>query len=275
MDKSLPNIFDYHDFRVYLKDYHEARQSWDKSFSRGQFSRMLGLPNTRSFINDVIRGKKISPVFIDRFIEVLQLPSLESSFFRTLVKFNQAEKIEERELYFENLVSLNQTPKRILERNVYRYYKNWYTSSIRALLNIDDYGDNPEEIAKKLVPDVTPKQVEESLTLMLELGLIEKNKQGFYKPVDKVLSTAESVKDELLKQYQMKCLELARNIIFSKPALPQRVITKTVSLSDEGYQRVEKKLAKTSSEINSIIHKDEKKADRIYQITLTLLPQTK
>jgi hypothetical protein len=36
-------------------------------------SKLHGLPNTRSYFGDVVKGKKVSPVFIDRFIRLLKV----------------------------------------------------------------------------------------------------------------------------------------------------------------------------------------------------------
>jgi len=121
------NIFDYNDFRKYLADYQEARQTSEKSFSKSECSRLLGLPNTRSFFNDVIAGKKVSLLFIERFVKVLKLSKDEAQFFRVLVLFNQADQADQRELYFDQLVSLNRTPKRILDKAIFSYYKTGIT----------------------------------------------------------------------------------------------------------------------------------------------------
>lgn len=274
MKYKKPKIYDYNNFRQYIHDYHAVRQKSEKKFSRGEFSKLLGLPNTRSFINDVIKGRKVTSNFIERFTNIMEFDKDESQFFRVLVKFNQAENIEERELYFDQLISLNKTPKKIIEKNVYVYYKNWYNSVIRALLNVYEFDGDYSKLAQKVFPKITIKQAKESITLLNDLGLIKKNKHGILKPVDKVLSTGESLKNELLKQSQMQCIDIARKMFFLNNNRAQRVITKTISLSEEGYNRIENKLSKVSSEINSIIHKDEKKADRIYQLNLLLLPHS-
>ena len=55
MKKKLPNIFSYNDFRKYLADYHQVRKANDRRFTKSAFSQMLDLPNTRSYINDVLK----------------------------------------------------------------------------------------------------------------------------------------------------------------------------------------------------------------------------
>ena len=86
----LPSIYAYNDFRKFLTDYQAARQKIQPSFSKSEFSRSLLLPNTRSYLNDVLRGKKVSETFVERIITAVGLGKHESQFFRTLVRFNQA-----------------------------------------------------------------------------------------------------------------------------------------------------------------------------------------
>jgi len=116
MKTKLPSVYEYNNFRKYLSDYQNARQAHDPGFSKSALSRILGLPNTRSFFTDVLKGKKVSGAFIERFIKVLELTKDEARFFRVLIMFNQAESAEERELYFDQLISLNKTPKRVMEK---------------------------------------------------------------------------------------------------------------------------------------------------------------
>lgn len=205
----------------------------------------------------------------------MELDKDEAQFFWVLVKFNQSENIDEREIYFEQLISLNKTPKRILDQKAYSYYKNWHNSVIRALLNVYEFNGDYSKLVKKVFPKITLKQAKESISLLLELGLVKKNKKGIFKPVDKVLSTGESVKSELLRQNQLQYIEIAKKIFLSNNSRPQRAITKTISLSEEGYRRIDKKITKMSREINAIVHKDGNKADRVYQMNLLLLPHSK
>jgi uncharacterized protein (TIGR02147 family) len=81
----------------------------------------MHLPNTRSYFTDVLKGKKVAPTFTERFINVMELNKEEAQFFRALVKFNQAENLSEREIYFEQLISLNRTPKKVIDKKAYSY----------------------------------------------------------------------------------------------------------------------------------------------------------
>ena len=68
---NLPSVYAYNDFRKFLADYQNARQGSEPSFSKSEFSRSLLLPNTRSYFNDVMRGKKVSETFVTRIIATI------------------------------------------------------------------------------------------------------------------------------------------------------------------------------------------------------------
>lgn len=275
MNTTQPDIFNYNNFRAFLTDYQTACQMDDPTFSKSAFSKLLGLPNTRSYFNDVLNGKKVSAVFIERFIKVIGLKKEEAQFFRVLIKFNQADSADEREIYFDQLITLNRTPKRIIKKTIYIYYKNWYNSVIRALLNVYDFRGDSARLAKMVFPPISARQAKESITLLVRLGLIAKVNNGSYKPTDKSITTPDGERDELIKHYQLSCLEMAKNSLLKSSSLPQSVSTNVLSISKEGYLRLEKKVGQFRSEVRSLVQKDEHQADRVYQLDVLLFPNSR
>lgn len=270
--EELPIIFEYNNFRIFLDDYQKARYKIDREFSRIKICKRLGLPNSRSYFNDIVKGKKLTPTYTERFIEVLELSGDEALFFQVLVKFNQADNTHERELYFEQLISLNHLPKRKLEKDVFEYFKEWHHSAIRAIIDIGNFDDDYKELAKYVLPKISPNDVKNSIELLKKLSLIEKDSDGFYRQTERMISTGDSIKNELIKQHQLNCLETAKKILIKEPPLDKKFITKMVSVSEEGYARIEKKIKRCMKEISTIVHKDDKPADRVYQLNLQLFP---
>jgi uncharacterized protein (TIGR02147 family) len=272
MENKLPNIFEYNDFRKFLIDYQTARQKQDKEFTKSELTRRMNLPNTRSYFTDVLKGKRVTPTFIERFIDVFALDQHEAQYFRALIKFNQEENPHERELYFEQLISLNRTPKRVLNQNALVYYSKWYNSAIRALLNIYDFSDDYTALAKKLFPPISVKEAKEAIGLLIELELISKNEHGFYKPTEKSIKSEDFLKDAIAEHFQMKCIDLAKQSFTHSSQFPKNMTVNTISISENGYKRIEKNIEKFRSEIRAIVHKDENPADRVYQLNLLLYP---
>lgn len=267
-----PSPYAYNDFRRYLADWHSTRQARDPEFSKSEVSRQLGLPRTRSYFTDVLGGKRVSGTFLDRFVLVLGLNKDEARYFRVLVRFNQSETPEDRELAFDQLVALNKTPRHNLDLQHYLYYRYWWHGAIRALLGIQDYGDEPERIGKDLTPAITPGEAKAALDLLTELGLIERNTHGFLKPTTRHLATPEASRDELVRQLQIQQLELAQRSLLSAPSPDRRTFTNTLSVSETGWEMILNRIERFREEIRSIVHRDPDPAHRVAQFTLSFIP---
>jgi uncharacterized protein (TIGR02147 family) len=275
MNQATPSIFEYNDFRKYLADFQKIMVQTDRSFSASNICRRLGMPNTRSYFADVLKGKQVTDTFVDRFARLLKLSTEEERFFRTLVSFNQAETAELKEWHFEQLISLNRTPKRVVDPQTYLFYKEWRHTAVWAVLDIIDFKDSYADLAKKLNPPITAKQARESIALLRKLGLIKKNERGFLKPVDRSITTGSYVKNALISQYQAKCLDLAKRAIASEAMGPKNFSTMTLRISKDAYKVLEKRLQSFKAEVRSIAHKDEKPAEVVYQVNIQVFPNSR
>lgn len=94
-----PRIEAYQDFRAYLADWHAWRQRLDPTFSKAEFSRRLGLPNSRGYLTQVLAGRVVSEAATERFVVAMGLEGEKARLFRILVRWNQAASEEEKELY--------------------------------------------------------------------------------------------------------------------------------------------------------------------------------
>jgi uncharacterized protein (TIGR02147 family) len=268
-----PNIFEYNDFRKFLTDFHAYMHSCDSGFTKAFICRELGLPNSRSYFQDVLNGKFVSELKVPLFIALLRLDKTEAQYFRVLVRFNQCDDPAEKELLLDQLISLNRTPQQVLSTEALTYYKEWHHCVIKAILDVVDFNHDYTGLARMLLPRITAKQARRSIRLLRDLGLIRINERGFYKPTDKVVSTGTFAQDDIIRQFQAKCFESARFAIVSTDKQPKRIMTKTISISEEGYRRLEKRLEKFSAEVRTIVHKDESPADKVYQLAIALFPQ--
>jgi uncharacterized protein (TIGR02147 family) len=244
-----PSIFNYSDFRRFLGDAYESRRKSDRGFTKAHICRAIGLPNSRSYFKDVLNGKFVSDIKIPLFIKLFKLKPDEAHYFLALVKFNQCENPDEKELLLEQLITLNRTPQKIIPEKAYAYYKDWRNSVLKAILEVVDWNGNYSDLAKKALPAITATQARKSIKLLAELGLIRKNGHGFYKPVDKIVSTGAFARDAVIRQFQLQFLEVARSVLAKNRKRPERVITKTISISAEGYRTIEKHIEKFNSEI--------------------------
>lgn len=276
MKTTKTDIFGYIDYRKFLQDYYEERKSADPGFTHTYICYRLGQEKAKSYFNNVIKGRTdVTSTFIDRFITLLELTNDESVYFRALVNYNQTNSAKEKEFFFDQLVRLNRTPHRIVNNSEYVYYKEWYYSTVRSLLDIIDFKDDYSQIVKRIQPRITLKQAKDAVKVLKSLGLIAENEQGILKVTDKVVSSGSFMHDAIIEQYQIKCLEQAMNVIASGNKQMHRNITMSMSMSDDCFERIAHKVDQFKSEIRSIIQKDTKKASRVYHMNVNFYPMSK
>lgn len=272
----LPTIYDYTDFRQFLKDSQLARCTTDKRYTKSAICKRLGIPKTRSYFNDVLNGRNLSAIYIERFIAVFELDKEAAAYFRILVKFNQADNMQEREFYFDQIIAHSKTTRRIVTEDAYIYYSQWHHSVVRAALETIDFKDDYKMLAEKLYPPITEQMARESITLLKRLSLIEKNTDGYWRLTDKAITTGKNTHNELIKQYHLQCLELAKTSLLKNQTMRHSYSTNTMSISVKGYERLMKRIMQFKSEIRGIIHKyDDEHADRVYQMNIQLFPTVK
>jgi len=207
-------------------------------------------------------------------ITLMAISRDEARYFRALVGFQQAPSPEIREEALDRLVTLNRSPRTILDTGRMEYFRHWWHGAVRALLDTGDYGDEPERIARSLVPNLTPGQAHQSLELLSRLDLIRLDGRGFWKPTDQAVSSPDGLRDELLLQLQLQQLDLVRKSLLKKNAPRRMVATNVVSVSADGFRHLLERMEKARSEVRSIVHKDAQPAERVCQIVLALVPLT-
>jgi uncharacterized protein (TIGR02147 family) len=276
MNRQLPSIFDYYDFRKYLEEYRSKRKEFDPGFTHTYICYRLGQKNSKSYFANVINGIKIvTPEFINRLIELLELNAEEGNYFRALVNYNQTYNQKEKEYYLEQIVKQNKADSRLITAQEYSLYKEWHHSVIRAILDIFDFKDDFKWLAEMVVPPITVPQARKSINLLQSLNLIRRNEKGFLKPTDKTVRTEDYVHDEIIKHYQARCMEIAKLTLLGNNDQPKDYSTNILSVSEEGLKKIQQKTLKFREEIRALVQNDKLPADRVYHLDVQLFPNSR
>ncbi len=270
---SNPDIYRYLNFRAWLEAWQAARQASDPAFTKTKVSHLLGLPKTRGYFSDVLSGKRVSETFLERFCELLDLSRHEERYFRCLVRFDQAETPEAKELALEQLHSQNRAGCTELPPSVWAYYRHWRHGAIRALLDTDSLDESSlPKAAAKMHSSITPKLALESLALLRELGLVREHADGSLKPVDKNISSPAWAKDEIFRLLQAQQLDLVRTAL-ARPGDGRRAVaTNIVAVSHGALDQLRDAIDRFRQEIRSIIRQDTDPAEQVVLIANILHP---
>jgi len=194
----MPTIFDYMDFRKFLKDYYAEEKAHNKNFSYELFSRKAGIAS-RGFLYNAVHGKRVlAKQHIIGIASALNLNKEETEYFENLVEFNQAKRFRERKYFFKKLSAVR--PQDILawqpqlvRNDQFEFYSRWYHSVVRSLIGLFGFDGDYAKLAKNVYPQIKASEAKKSVKLLLRLGLIIKNENGSYEIADKSIATPAEV----------------------------------------------------------------------------------
>lgn len=274
MDKVI-DIFQFTHFRKYLDEYQAARVQTDPDFTRAGACVLLGLPKTRSYYNDIIKGKKLSTRMIPKFVEVLGLNKKEAKYFETMVNMDQAKTATERNAFFEELLKQHPDSHRILNEDAYEYYNHWYNSVLFTALEVVDVSDDLEPIQKLIFPKVSVGTLKRSLELLERLGFVRKNENGFWKSCRDAVSSGDYNNSDLVRQYQLQSFELSKQALLASDGRSSDMATFTFSVSDDAFKAIAKEIQGLKARVRKIIMLDKKKATGVHQLNVHLFTNLK
>ncbi len=270
----MKSIFDYTDYRTYLREYYVWAKANLRGFSHRSFMAKTGMSGPNYFKRVMEGVHDLTDKSIPKFIQALRFTDSEATYFRHLVYFNQAETLEEKDRCFNVLMDLK-TPHRhtVLEKAQYNYYQDWYNIAIREMLAFFPYKDNAMEMGKRLSPPVQPKKVKKSIELLETLGLVEMTPEGAYKASSQFLLTNPDVQSLLIPKFHQAMARLAEGAITRYSKEERYFSSSTVSVSERTYKEIIELIRSTRKEVLRKVGEDQE-PERVYHLNMQLFPLT-
>lgn len=274
--KSLQvNIYDFIDYREFLRAYYEERHARERIFSHRRISFELEDKSPSFFLKVIRDGRKLKEAQLIKLPHILGLDEAEGEYFKLLYQYGTASNKVQREFWLNQIISKCTSPRRDIGLGAARYYTQWYHSAIRCLLDVIDISNDPQPLTKQLKSKVTLAQAKESLALLAELKLIAKNENGFWKPVDSAIFSRSSIQDGILRSYRLNSLDLGREaILYPDKEWPTQFFTASLSVSNEAWLRILDRIQVFRAEIRNIVRSDNAPLSRVIHLQQAAFPLT-
>lgn len=271
----LPDIFASLDYQSWLRDCFVVLKAENRFFSYRYVGQRIGMDH--SVVVKVLQGKRhLTPEQAKSFAELLDLEKPQAAYFHALVDYGRAEKDSEIRRAFETLLSLRPAAQRPLETSHYAYFQRWYHVAIRSMLDYYPFdGKDFEALARELTPPVSAEQVQESVKLLLELGLIGADPMGRLRPIEAHLSTGERWISAAVQAYQKEVIRLSEGAIERIPRTERDISTLTLSLDRASLEEIREVLRECRQTIVKIVDRvPAERTNAVYQLNMQLLPLT-
>lgn len=268
----MKSIFEYIDYRKFLKDFYTESKETKKYFSYRYFAQKAKL-NSPILLKMVMDGKRnLSRKSIDQFISGINLKEKEALYFRTLVLFNQSESTLEKQEHYRTLRSLyKMVPQHLIEDEQFEYFDKWYFSVLREGMCHGDFQDDWEYIATCVRPEISAQEAKEAVKWLLEHKFLKKNKSGLYEQQQRAITTKSEVLSFIVRNFNRKMILLAEQSLDNFSIKTRFSTGVTIGLNAEAYNILLGEIEAFRDHVVQLVNSLDE-ADRVYQLNLQLFP---
>ena len=269
----MKDLFTYLDYREYLKDFHEERKSENYFYSFQLIGRRVGMD--ASYVAKVLSGQRHLPADkVHAFVELCSLTGRKAEYFENLVFFCRAKSEKETKTYFDRLIRLRAVKGYTLSAAQCKFYSKWHYTAIRAVLGLGEWTDQYDQIAQRLEPTLRPHQVEQAITFMLRIGLVERDAQGVLRPTERHIRSGQAIEKQAIRTFQHEMISMADRSLSQHAPKDRDISTLTVAIKKDTIEDIRKLIGDCREAIRQRIDLD-KDPDCIYQLNVQLFPLTR
>lgn len=269
------NIFEYLDYRAYLRDHYAERKAHEYGFSHRAFSKRAGLRST-NYLKLVMEGERsLTPEMAQHFAVGCGLKGAAADYFCELVAFSQAQTAAERNRCHERLMRYKQYRAiHQLEAAQTVYHSTWYLPAIRELAARPDFDSDPKWIARTLAPRISADEAEKALSTLLQLGLLVRDANGKARQADALVTTGSGPLGHHVVNYHRTMLERAAAAIDEIPREEREISSVTLCVSQEVLLDLKERIREFRREILQVAELGGP-PERVVQLNFQLFPLSK
>jgi uncharacterized protein (TIGR02147 family) len=266
------DVFDYFDYRAFLRDYYAQMKKSRRGFSFRAFSLRAKL-RSPNYLKLVMEGdRNLTMEMAERFARACRLQGEPAEYFAQLVAYNQAETSAERSCAYVKLTGFKTYQKaRKLDIAQAQYHSTWYVPAVRELAGRRDFKPDPAWIAPRLLPPIKPSEARDALNTLLELGLLKTDDNGRIVQSEPVISTGPEIHQEYIAEYHRTMMRRAAEAIDLVPSAERDVSSLTLLVSARGIERMKKRIQRFRRELLELAL-TEPDARQVVQLNFQLFP---
>lgn len=273
--KPKTNIFEFQDFRLYLKALVKEFKTTREGFTMRSFAEGVGF-GSPSFLKMIIDGQRsLKEKPFQKICDYFHLKDREKDYFRCLVDFTQCKDPDVKKQLTDQLDSLRpRVTYSELKKNQRKYFANDYYAAIREMVLLQDFKEDSKWIAAKCLPRIKPAEAREAIEVLLELGFLKRDDQGRLTQSDPVIDTGAQAQAEETFTYHEAVLNKARKYLSLLDQGSRNFSALTIPIPKSLEKTIAEKIYNLQNEILDLVNDENLKYDSVYQFNIQLFPVT-
>ncbi len=250
MPRTLPNVYEFRDYRLFLRAYYESARVEGKPISLRAFGKRAGFrsPNYLKLVMDGERN--LTSSMARRFAEAIGLRANAGNYFCELVTFNQERDSVARARIYERLSKYSAYRKvHKLAAAQDAYYAHWYLPAIRELAARQDFQEDSTWIARTLLPPISARDAQHALNVLTELGLLVRDDTGRLVQAHGLVKTQDGPLGHQLVAYHRNMLERASEALDRIPRAERDIASLTLCVDEAQMAEIKSRLEQFRGEL--------------------------
>ncbi len=269
-----PIIYDYQNYRTYLKDMFCYKKYKNKHFSHRAFAKRVGFSSPSSLSRFINGERNLTSSSLAKVVKGFAIKTKEREYFENLVFMNQASSHDEKNYYYQKMMRLKGfSSDHKIEKSHYEYFSKWYYPVIREIISFGSREYTAKEIANILNPKITVQDAEKALKLLLNLGLINKDQDDKWQRNEKGLTTGPEVSSIIITNFHKEMIKLATESFDRHPVDKRDISGVVLNVNSKSINKIKARIDAFRNELMEMALQEDT-TNQVFYVSIQGFPLT-
>lgn len=258
-----PRVYNYQDYREYLKDVFAYKKSLKVSMRKIAIS----LSVSNAYLTMVLNQKRnLDLKYLEPLAIYLKLNKSESSYLKNLILISDSENTRIRSDAYKGLSRFrsykNDSPNDVI---THKYLNNWYYVAIRELSFMSGFKEDPRWIQGRMLPNLKIKEIGAALDFLKKNDLLANNNKDF-------LDCSQGLYKLSLTHFHQDMLRIIGESIEKVERKDRMILGHTKAFGTKNFQKAQEIMKNALDQIEEL--EEEKGTTNLYQFYFLGSPLT-
>jgi uncharacterized protein (TIGR02147 family) len=209
---TYPDIRQFTDYRAFMLAHIQDCKRRNPKWTYGMLAKQLRLKDTSS-ITKIIQGQRDpGETITGELIRYFAFAPKDAQYFQDLVRLQKIKKDPRLTvLLLEKMGKEHPNGAlKLLDDRSFQLISNWYCTTIREMVRLDGFFEDPAWISRTLHFKVTPTEVSRAIDLLIQVELLKRDDKGRLEIVQGRFHTTNDLSSEAIKRYHESMLDNAK-----------------------------------------------------------------
>ncbi|HNY30882.1 MAG TPA: TIGR02147 family protein [Fibrobacteria bacterium] len=222
-------------YREFLAAWYEREKCRRPSLTMAVLGRRLALDP--SLLGKIVQGERhLATSRIQPVCDLVGLRGEQAEYFRHMVLFAKSKTAREAQACFERMQELRRVAPVELDDTQETYWDRWIQVALRSLLTCGNFGDDWARLGLLLHPPQEAATVRSAMKTLERLGMIAKNAEGFWQPVEPFVRDRQGSQTRALRNFHRQSILLALEAMEKLPTSRRNISSVVLAVDQEVYQ---------------------------------------